>query len=133
MRTKLNVEISAGELLDKITILDIKKERINDQEKLSNINAEFDHLMEVRNELLLDDQALHLISELKKINEELWTVEDQLREFEMLKTFNDKFIFLARSVYLKNDQRSRLKKELNLHLGSHFVEEKSYNDYQLSQ
>ena len=130
MKTKLEVEISAGELLDKITILQIKQERIMDEDKLRNINSELEHLMEVRENLMLDEHAMKLIDELKQVNEKLWGVEDQLREFEMMKSFNDKFIFLARSVYVTNDERSRIKKDLNTHLGSRFVEEKSYHNYQ---
>jgi len=128
----LEISVSIGELLDKITILKIKQEKIQDEEKLKNINEELNYLQMAMNKINLDSHSLLKMDELQKVNEELWLVEDQLRNFEKLKYFGEEFILLARSVYLKNDYRSQLKKELNLHLGSRFVEEKSYSDYQSS-
>lgn len=125
----LEISVSVGELLDKITILRIKQEKIKDPQKLKNINKELDHLMNVMGQINLDSYALERIEELKKVNEELWIVEDKLRHFEREKNFSDDFILLARSVYMKNDRRSVLKRDLNLHLRSPLMEEKSYQNY----
>ena len=127
----VKLEISIGEFFDKITILEIKKEQISDAEKLVNINNELDAL-----NALLDDLPFSRIdvekevSELKKINEELWVIEDDIRDKESQKTFDQGFIDLARSVYFTNDRRSDVKREINIKLGSDFVEEKSYEEYQ---
>ena len=126
----VNVEISIGEFFDKITILEIKKERISNEDKLVNINKELDDL----NALLIEqsfsrDDAAQEVSELKAINEALWEIEDDIREQESQKTFGDRFIELARAVYITNDKRSEVKRDINLKLGSDFVEEKSYEEY----
>ena len=126
----VNVEISIGEFFDKITILEIKKERISNENKLVNINKELDGL----NALLIEqsfsrDDAAQEVSELKAINEALWEIEDDIREQESQKTFGDRFIELARAVYITNDKRSEVKRDINLKLGSDFVEEKSYEEY----
>lgn len=126
----VNVEISIGEFFDKITILEIKKERISNEDKLVNINKELDGL----NALLIEqsfsrDDAAQEVSELKAINEALWEIEDDIREQESQKTFGDRFIELARAVYITNDKRSEVKRDINLKLGSDFVEEKSYEEY----
>jgi predicted nucleic acid-binding Zn-ribbon protein len=127
----VNTEISIGEFFDKITILEIKKERINDAEKLVNINNELDGLNGLLQKLpFTRDDVADEVSELKKINEALWVIEDDIREQESNKTFDDKFIELARAVYITNDKRSDIKREINLKLGSDFVEEKSYEEYQ---
>ena len=126
----VNLEISIGEFFDKLTILEIKNARIMDEEKLVNINKELDSL----NKLLLkqkftrDDVANEVI-ELRKINETLWDIEDDIREKESEKSFDDRFIELARAVYITNDKRSEIKRDINLKLGSDFVEEKSYEEY----
>lgn len=127
----VNVEISIGEFFDKLTILEIKSERISDQQKLVNINKELDSL-----NLLLDKQSFKRddvtdeVAALKTVNEELWVIEDDIREKESNKAFDDRFIELARSVYITNDRRSDIKRVINLKLGSGFVEEKSYEDNQ---
>jgi len=126
----VNVEISIGEFFDKITILEIKKERISNTDKLVNINKELDGLNALLAQLSFsrDDVALE-VSELRKINEALWEIEDDIREKESHKAFDEKFIELARAVYVTNDKRSEIKREINLKLGSDFVEEKSYEEY----
>ncbi|HLW57219.1 MAG TPA: DUF6165 family protein [Bacteriovoracaceae bacterium] len=125
----LEISVSVGELLDKVTILKIKQEKIKETQKLKNINKELDLLTNVMSQLELDSYALEKMEELKKVNEELWMVEDQLREYEREKNFSDDFILLARSVYMKNDRRSVLKRDLNLHLRSPIIEEKSYQHF----
>lgn len=127
----VNIEISIGEFFDKITILEIKKERISNAEKLVNINNELDGLNGLLQELPFSrDDAAEEVSELKNINEQLWVIEDDIREKESRKEFDEKFIELARAVYITNDKRSDIKREINLKLGSDFVEEKSYEEYQ---
>lgn len=126
----VNVEISIGEFFDKITILEIKRARINDPAKLVNINKELD----VSNQLLAGlpfsrEQVKAEVEELKKINEKLWVIEDDIRDKEAKKEFDQVFIDLARAVYITNDRRSEVKREINLKLGSDFVEEKSYEKY----
>src|SRR5690554_2273153 len=125
----LEISVSVGELLDKVTILKIKQEKIKETQKLKNINKEIDLLTNVMSQLELDSYALEKMEELKKVNEELWMVEDQLLEYEREKNFSDDFILLARSVYMKNDRRSVLKRDLNLHLRSPIIEEKSYQHF----
>ena len=127
----VNIEISIGEFFDKITILEIKKERISSADKLVNINNELDGLNDLLQELPFSrDDAAEEVSELKNINEQLWVIEDDIREKESRKEFDEKFIELARAVYITNDKRSDIKREINLKLGSDFVEEKSYEEYQ---
>ena len=124
------VPISPGELLDKITILKIKTERMTDPTKIANVKIELDALSAVWNQSVSEDDTVRqLHDELKSINETLWVIEDDVRDEERAKNFGEKFIELARSVYVTNDQRSVAKKKLNLHLGSTLVEEKSYQDY----
>jgi hypothetical protein len=126
----INAPISPGELLDKITILEIKSERIADEDKLVNVRRELGILKRTwSGSINEDDVIIRLHSELKSVNESLWEIEDQIREKERAKEFDDRFIELARSVYHTNDRRSKAKKDLNLHLGSAIVEEKSYQDY----
>ena len=122
--------MSPGELLDKITILEIKSERMDDEEKLVNVRRELELLNETwRNSITDDDTVQRIHAELKSINGALWEIEDHIRDRERVKEFDGRFIELARSVYFTNDKRAALKKELNLHLGSTIVEEKSYQDY----
>jgi hypothetical protein len=126
----VNVEISIGEFFDKITILEIKKERIGNAEKLVNINKELDGLNELLKKLpFTREDVADEVTELKKINEALWVIEDDIREKESKKTFDNKFIELARAVYITNDKRSDVKRDINMKLGSDFVEEKSYEEY----
>lgn len=127
----VNVEISIGEFFDKITILEIKKERISNTDKLVNINNELDGLNNLLTQLLFSRKDVEKeVSELRKINEALWEIEDDIREKEAQKDFGERFIELARSVYITNDRRSEIKREINLKLGSDLVEEKSYEEYQ---
>lgn len=125
------IPISPGELLDKITILEIKSARISDSDKLANINRELGMLNQVWNDAVNEDEALQQMrAEIKSINETLWDIEDDIRDEERAKRFGERFIELARSVYVTNDQRADVKKRINLHLKSDIVEEKSYQDYQ---
>jgi hypothetical protein len=124
---RLWVEISPGELIDKITILEIKSQRIHDVAKLSNVRAELDLLAEVYDRCLRPSAQLAALSyELRQVNETLWTVEDDLRQCERDQDFGPRFIELARSVYRHNDRRSVLKRQINELLGSRILEEKSY-------
>jgi uncharacterized protein YukE len=126
----MHVPVSPGEVLDKITILEIKSERINDPEKVSNVRAELALLQETwRNNIRDNETIQRLHAQLKEINEALWEIEDDIRDKERAKEFDGRFIELARAVYVTNDRRSQVKKELNLHLGSEIIEEKSYQDY----
>jgi hypothetical protein len=122
--------VSAGEFLDKMTILKIKSERIEDPAKLQNVRAELDllQLVWVASPLSQKDVSVQL-ADLKQTNEKLWDVEDRLRELEAQKRFDDAFVQLARSVYRLNDRRAAIKRELNARLGSRLVEEKSYAEY----
>ena len=126
----IHVPISPGELLDKITILQIKSERISDPAKVANVRTELDMLEKVWSEAVdADDEISALTRELKKINEALWEIEDDIRDEERNKRFGERFIELARAVYVTNDERANAKKKVNLHLNSTIVEEKSYQDY----
>lgn len=126
----VNVEISIGEFFDKITILEIKRERIEDATKLENINKELDSLNSLLERLPFSrEDVAREVGELKAINEKLWEIEDDIREKESKKSFDEGFIELARAVYFTNDRRSEVKRDINLKLGSEFVEEKSYEEY----
>lgn len=120
--------VSIGELVDKITILRIKSRRIKDQQKLVNINNELNKLISVFSTLEIPDILFEFV-ELEDINRELWDIEDDIREKERSKQFDEEFIELARSVYITNDRRSEVKKQINLKVGSDLVEEKSYEQY----
>ena len=125
----MNIEVSHGEIVDKLTILQIKKENITDQIKLDNIVKEYNYLLSVvENDLgisTLSSEYLELLS----VNKELWVIEDDIRDKERVKEFDDDFIKLARAVYYTNDVRAKVKKEINLKYSSGFVEEKSYQSY----
>ena len=124
------IPISPGELLDKITILEIKSERIESAEKRANVNRELEMLNKVWTDSVTEDPTIaELRSKLKSINEELWDIEDDIRDEERNKRFGDRFIELARAVYVTNDKRADAKKDINIHLKSDIVEEKSYQDY----
>ncbi len=126
----IHVPVSPGEVLDKITILEIKSERMNDPEKVANVKVELGLLLETWATSVSEDRVINdLHAQLKEINETLWEIEDDIRDMERAKEFDERFIELARSVYFTNDRRSQVKKELNLHLGSEILEEKSYQDY----
>ena len=130
MNTKLNkifAEISAGELIDKITILEIKKEKILNKEKLLEINKELNSLLDTLNKSNIDKVSIEVLwAELKKINLTLWDIEDGKRDAEKKKEFGDDFIKLARNVYKINDQRADIKLKINMSLGSNIKEVKSY-------
>jgi len=122
------VPISVGELIDKITILEIKSERIENARQLENIARELAALRAVR----LDDIAelARLAAELKRVNAELWEIEDAIRDCDARGDFSATFIELARAIYRLNDERSRIKKAINIASGSRLVEEKSYKSFQ---
>ena len=130
MTASISVEISPGELIDKITILEIKLERIEDEAKLKNVKIEWETLTRSRDDAIEAAPELEkLTAELKESNERLWEIEDDIRQCERDKDFGDRFVELARAVYVNNDQRSRLKREINELLGSRLIEEKSYAAY----
>lgn len=128
--SEILVPVSFGELLDKIAILQIKSERMRDAAKLANVRNE---LSALETSWMAHPAAGHdivrLRAELKAVNERLWVIEDDIRLKEQAQSFDDAFVQLARSVYIENDERARIKKEINLALGSSYVEEKSYQDY----
>jgi len=126
----IQVPISPGELLDKITILQIKAERIEDSAKVKNVTTELDLLLKTwEQSVTSDSEIVALTNELISINKKLWTIEDDIRDEERNKQFGERFIELARSVYVINDDRANIKKKVNLHLNSNIVEEKSYQSY----
>ncbi|WP_323816155.1 DUF6165 family protein [Cellvibrio sp. NN19] len=129
----IQAPISLGELIDKITILEIKAVNIGDENKLKNVTHELNILNEKVSELLDAEGQTKLAplkQALKDINQELWIIEDDIRDCEYAKDFSDKFIQLARAVYVTNDKRAKVKKDINLAFGSELIEEKSYKDYQ---
>ena len=127
---QLNVPVSVGEVLDKITILQIKLAHISDAGKLINVQNELDALLPlVSGDLFKNSQMQRLIAELKAVNETLWNIEDDIREKEGAKNFDNEFIRLARAVYVTNDKRAAIKKKINLMTGSSLIEEKSYESY----
>ena len=124
----MKIEVSNGEIVDKITILKIKSEEITDPEKLKNVITELNALLPLLDEIGIPESH-HLFNELLQINRKLWKIEDDLRLLEKEKRFDDRFIQLARSVYYTNDERFNVKKKINLETQSQFVEEKSYEKY----
>ena len=127
---KIMAQVSAGELLDKLTILEIKASRISDAGKLKSINHELDVVSKTWQAAKPSDIDISSeIAELKKINQTLWDIEDDIRAKEANKQFDNEFIELARAVYITNDQRAAIKHKLNIKLGSDIVEEKSYEQY----
>ncbi len=128
----IEVPVSYGELLDKITILQIKSERMSDPTKLANVRRELDALNETWGRAAESKIDIgEPLAALKAVNLRLWVIEDDIRIKESLQQFDDEFIQLARSVYFENDERARLKREINQQLGSALVEEKSYQDYRV--
>lgn len=126
----IHVPVSPGEVLDKITILEIKSERMTDPQQLENVARELALLRETwANAVVADETVARLHEELREVNEALWNIEDEIRDKERVKAFDQRFVELARSVYFTNDRRSCIKKSLNLHLGSRLIEEKSYRQY----
>ena len=130
MTTTIMTAIAPGELIDKITILRIKSERIADEAKLKNVRTELGILNEtLAKDVPASDELTRLDGALQSVNEELWVIEDDIRDCERAGDFGPEFIRLARAVYVTNDKRAALKKEINLLLGSNIVEEKSYAAY----
>ena len=127
---RIQSEISSGELLDKISILEIKLKKIKDKENLKEINKEYAILKQSQNlNIKLTNKSKDLFDELKKVNLNLWDIEDKLRICEKNKDFGEKFIELARGVYINNDSRSKIKSEINKLLGSNIKEIKQYSNY----
>ena len=127
---QLQVPVSVGEVLDKITILQIKLAHISDSAKRVNVQNELDALIPlVASDAFTTNKMQGLVAELKAVNEALWDIEDDIREKEAAKSFDAEFIKLARAVYVTNDKRAEIKKQINLATGSALVEEKSYESY----
>jgi hypothetical protein len=129
----IQVPVSYGELIDKITILEIKARRISDPAKLANVRNELDLLNatwanDAASQTDIRDERARLLA----VNEALWDIEDRIRLKEKAQAFDAEFVELARSVYFRNDERAAVKREINLKLGSQLVEEKSYQDYRAS-
>jgi uncharacterized protein YukE len=128
--SEILVPVSFGELLDKIAILQIKSERMSDATKLANVRKELEALSATwLGHPAAQDNIVELRAALKAVNERLWDIEDDIRKCESRQAFDAEFVRLARAVYFENDERARIKKEINLALGSAYVEEKSYQDY----
>jgi hypothetical protein len=123
----MNIEVSNGEIADKLTIIEIKLERIKDEAKLVNLRKEEIVLAEACKDIIAHEHEYY--QGLLAINKELWDIEDRIRELEKAKDFGAEFIEVARSVYFKNDTRADFKKKINVLTGSNLVEEKSYEDY----
>ena len=130
MDSNLIMPVSPAELIDKITILEIKRQFIKDSTKLKNVDLEYKLLLDVLIKNVSGSEELDLLrSQLKEVNMKLWDIEDKIRDLEKNKVFDKKFIELARLVYFTNDKRSEIKKDINKLLNSEIVEEKSYSDY----
>ena len=127
---KIIIEVSIGELLDKISILEIKKEKIKDTEKLKFISSEYSILKKQLDDNIKPDNKLNeLFNSLKNINAKLWVIEDDKRQCEKDKNFDEKFIKLSRDVHFLNDDRAKIKSEINNHTGSNIKEIKEYTSY----
>lgn len=136
MTTTIDIPCAIGELYDKITILQIKSEKIKDEEKLKNVRKELEILDELSaktNEIAQKEGKItilgDLVLQLKVTNRKIWVIEDDIRELERSKTFDESFVETARSVYINNDERCRIKRKINELLGSAIIEEKSYSEY----
>ena len=125
----INTPISLGELVDKISILIIKKKNISDSIKLTHVTKELDFLQKTLKKYISEDKINTFIQELININSKLWKIEDDIRECERKKLFGQTFIDLARSVYFTNDERAKVKNDINKTFGSELVEVKSYEEY----
>jgi hypothetical protein len=127
---EISVPLSPGELLDKITILRIKAQRIGDPQKVANVRRELDALQTTWQASVYGQARIETdIEALQAVNERLWVIEDDIRDKERAKAFDAEFIRLARAVYIENDERAAIKRRINLKLGSSILEEKSYNPY----
>tara|TARA_R110000782_G_scaffold181708_1_gene271998 strand:+ start:487 stop:900 length:414 start_codon:yes stop_codon:yes gene_type:complete len=131
----MKIEVSNGELLDKLSILELKTANIADTNKLINIKKEFDELLPLAEKLFKSNgsELQNHYLELASINGKLWDIEDDIRECERNQEFGRRFVILARSVYITNDKRCEIKKEINILTGSGLIEEKSYEDYDQTQ
>jgi hypothetical protein len=123
----MKIEVSNGEIIDKLTIIQIKLERIKDKSKLVNLQKEYDELIKISSAIISTDDPLY--KSLYLINCELWDIEDHIRDLERNKDFGDDFVSTARAVYFKNDKRSEIKREINIKTSSGLIEEKSYEKY----
>lgn len=123
----MKIEVSNGEIIDKLTIVQIKLERIKDKVKLVNLQKEYDELSKASSSII--DSSDPLYKSLYEVNCELWDIEDHIRDLERNKDFGNDFISTARAVYIKNDKRSELKREINIKTSSGLIEEKSYEKY----
>jgi len=123
----MKIEVSNGEIIDKLTIIQIKLERIKDRTKLLNLQKEYDELINASSSILSTSDPLY--EALYEVNCELWDIEDRIRDLERKKEFGDEFISVARAVYYKNDKRSEIKREINIKTSSGLIEEKSYEKY----
>lgn len=131
MNHTLSIPVAPGELLDKISILEIKIERIDDPDKRHNVEREHDLLVGLWHASARETaEVTRLRAELKTINEQLWEIEDEIRDCERRRDFGERFVELARSVYRTNDQRAAIKRQINQQLGSAILEEKSYTAYE---
>jgi len=124
---KMKIEVSNGEIIDKLTILQIKLERVKDEAKLKNLRKEYDELVRMTSSIMSTSDPLY--KALYDINCELWDIEDSIRDLERKKDFSEEFIATARSVYIKNDKRADIKREINIRTSSGLMEEKSYEKY----
>ncbi len=122
------IEVSNGEIIDKLTILSLKLVHIQEEDKQANIRKEFDILYKAAKDIGMYENN-ELYKQMLDINGKLWDIEDRIRDCERRKDFGEEFIELARSVYITNDERSRIKREINLQTGSSLIEEKSYKGY----
>jgi methyl coenzyme M reductase subunit C-like uncharacterized protein (methanogenesis marker protein 7) len=130
MKSEIEIPVSLGELLDKISILEIKSEKIKSEDKLENIRHELRLLLKKFDETgLSGGEISNLQAELKRANLDIWNAEDVIRDFDRNKDFGENFISTARSIYRLNDARARIKREINILLGSNIVEEKGYSAY----
>jgi Family of unknown function (DUF6165) len=126
----VSIPVAPGELVDKIVILEIKSERIKDAAKLENVRREWSMLQECARVLpSTDGELVRLTTELRRVNERIWDLENAAREFERTKSFGDAFVAIVRQIYRANDERAALKRAINIHLRSAIVEEKSHSDY----
>ncbi len=123
----MKIEVSNGEIIDKLTIIQIKLERIKDNVKLGNLQKEYSQLVKTSSSIISTKDPLYMA--LYQVNCELWDIEDHIRDLERNKDFGSDFISTARAVYIKNDRRSELKREINLKTSSGLIEEKSYEKY----
>jgi len=123
----MKIEVSNGEIVDKLTIIEIKLANITDAQKLVNLQCEYEILNQAVGSLVQKDHPLY--QELLEINKKLWNIEDRIRELEKIKDFGDEFVQVARAVYFTNDLRSDVKRRINLLTNSSLVEEKSYEEY----